>query len=125
MLTKINKALEVRDAMKVAREGVPGMYEEARIKGIVTRYNLISSEPNCSVEVIREQVMCVKYETYLKAGYPNASDKSVKEAARNVAILDSRYCKYNSPEYQEAVRSVRYMIDEHKTNSKLVSSLRK
>ena len=125
MLTKINKALEVRDAMKAAREGVPGAYEEARINGIVAKYQLLNSEPDCSVDVMREHVMSARYETYLKAAYPNASEKSVKEAAHNVAVLDSRYCAYNSPGYLEAVKSVRCMIDEHKANSKLVSSLRK
>ncbi len=125
MLTKINKALEVRDAMKAAREGVSGAYEEARIKGIVAKYQLLNREPDCSAEVMREHVMRARYETYLKAAYPNASDNSVKEAAHSVAVFDSRYCAHNSPEYLEAVRSVRQMIDEHKTNSKLVSSLRK
>ncbi len=125
MLTKINNALEVRDAMKAAREGVPGAYEEARLKVILARYQLASSEPDCSADVIGERVMCVRYETYLKAAYPNASWSSVKEAAESMATVDYNYSNYNSPKYLEAVKSIRRMIDEHKTNSKLASSLRK
>ena len=125
MLTKINNALEVRDAMNVAREGAPGAYEEARIRGIVAKYQLINREPDCSADVIREHVMYAKYEVYLKAAYSKASEKSVKDAARSLATFDARSCAHNSPEHAEAVRSIRCMIDEHKANSKLVASLRK
>jgi hypothetical protein len=125
MLTKINNALEVRDAMKAAREGVPGAYEKARVMGIVAKYQLINSEPNCSADAIREQVFGVRYEVHLKEAYYNASENSIKVAARCIATVDANYCSHNSPEYLDAVRSIRHMIDEHKANSKLVSSLRK
>ena len=125
LLAKINNALEVRDAMKKAREGVPGAYEEARIMGTLAKYHLINREPNCSEQHIKEYVTGVRYEIHLKTAYSNASDKSIKEAAHNVAILDSRYCTHDSPEHAEAIRSVKRMIEEHKANSKLVASLRK
>ena len=125
MLTKLNNALEVRDAMRVAREGVPEAYEKARIMGIVAKYQLIGSGPDCSANLIREHVMCARYEVHLKAAYSNASEDSVKEAAHKIATVDANYCSYNSHEYVDAVRSIRGMIDEHKANSKLVSSLRK
>ena len=125
MLTKINNALEVREAMKVAREGVAEAYERARIIGIVAKYQLINREPDCSPEVIREHVMSARYEVHLKAAYANASETSVKSAARKLAAFDASSCTYNSPERAEAVKSVKQMVDEHKANSKLVSSLRK
>ena len=125
MLTKINNALEVRDAMRVAREGVPEAYEKARIMGIVAKYQLISSEPDCSANLIKEHMMYARYEVHLKAVYSNASEDSVKDAARKIATVDANYRSYNSPEFLDAARSVRCMIDEHKANSKLASSLRK
>lgn len=125
MLTKLNNALEVRDAMRVAREGVPEAYEKARIMGIVAKYQLISSEPDCSANLIREHMMYARYEVHLKAVYSNAGKDSVKDAARKIAAVDANYCSYNSPEFLDAVKSIRCMIDEHKANSKLVSSLRK
>ena len=100
-------------------------YERARIIGIVAKYQLISSEPNCSANAIREHVSGARYEVHLKAAYYNASEHSVKKAAHNIATVDTNYCSYNSPEYLDAVRSIRNMIEEHKANSKLVSSLRK
>ncbi|MCL5786667.1 MAG: hypothetical protein M1520_00480 [Candidatus Marsarchaeota archaeon] len=111
--------------MRVAREGVPEAYEKARIMGIVAKYQLISSEPDCSANLIREHMMYARYEVHLKAVYSNAGKDSVKDAARKIAAVDANYCSYNSPEFLDAVKSIRCMIDEHKANSKLVSSLRK
>lgn len=124
MFARRNKELEVTDAMKAAREGVPGAREEAREKVLIAKYQLIIRAPSLSVEAVRKHAMHAKYAVHLKKAYPNASGIAIEEAAHCIAAVDAYHPHHNSPVYKRAVKSVKRMINEHRANTPLVSSLR-
>lgn len=125
MFARRNKELEVTDAMKAARDGVPGAREEAMERVLEAKYQLIIRAPSLSAEAVRKHAMHAKYAVHLKRAYPNASGITIEEAAYGIAAVDSHHPYHNSPVYKRAVRAVKRMINEHRANTPLASSLRK
>ncbi len=123
MKSKIDEAFTVRDAMETARFN-PSAFEEAHVKGIIAKLSVSAKNPDLSKEAVKTHVMSVRYDINLKEAYRHASDNTRKEAATNIAAMDSFEGSYwdRRPHIQRALVSVLRMVREHESNSRSASS---
>lgn len=109
---------EVRDALKVAREGTPSSRKKAEEAATKVQNAIINSEPGYLTLGTGSYIRSARYYENLKEAYPNASDKAIRSAAYELSWADSPLpTRRRHIELEERARSeIANVIAENKSN---------
>ncbi len=121
MFTKLRSAHEVREAVRVAKCGLPELRREAAKAASAVDDAIAEGKPGYSILGSGSYARSAMYAVCFKARYPNASDEAIRLASYHLSWADSPLVISSSKRRgnrQEAKQAIIRMIDENKATKR-------